>query len=117
MLKLSLLFLLISMNCYAKMYTEVRDASSTNIPAAYTDSGAELINNMKANNLCCINKTGSTLRLCFRSNSASACGDDWYLEDGDGFCFEDHMLASNLYAKGDSGVISSGVLACHAWRN
>ena len=117
MFKIVFLFFLIPTICFGAMYTEIRDCSVTNIPAAYASAGGQLISSMQANNICCINKTGSTLRLCFRANGAAACGDDWYLENGDGFCFEKHMLANSLFAKGESGAITSGILACHTWLN
>lgn len=111
---LSLLFLLASVTCFANQ-SVVRDASSTNIPAAYTTAGGEILSSVRANAICCTNHTGSDVVLCLRASAAASCGDDWYLADGAGFCFDDMPLADSVFAKGASGAISAGYLACRVW--
>ena len=117
-MKVFLLFcMLFSQIAYAGMQTVIRDASATNITTGYADSDNDILTGVSANNICCVNHLGSTIRLCLRANGAAACGDDWYMEDGDAFCFTDHPLANTVFIKSESGTISSGIFQCKVWLN
>lgn len=95
--------------------SEVRDASVTNFPDAYSGANAELLSNIRANRICCQNWTGSAAGICLRANTAAACDDDWYLPDKGNFCFDDHPLPSSVFVRGWSAAITSGIFQCRVW--
>jgi len=112
-MKLLLLLFLISPLCFGAQ-SVIRDASVTNVPTAYTTAGAELMSDVKEKTLCCLNNLGATIRLCLSSNTAAACSDDWYMQDGAGFCFVDAPLADSVWVKSEGVAIVTGILSCRA---
>jgi hypothetical protein len=112
---LFILGLFISAIAYAGVQPVIRDASVTAIPSTYAGTDGLLMSGVEANKICCINHTGSAIGLCLRANGAAACGDDWYLEDADGFCFDEHPLANSVFIRGWGGAVSSGIFACRVW--
>ena len=115
-MKLLILSLFISSVAFGA-YSNVRDATSTAIPAAYTTAGAELLTGVRANHMCCQNFTGAPIGVCMSASGAAACTDDWYIASasGSGFCFDFHALANSIFVKGWSGVVNTGIFQCRAW--
>ena len=110
-----ILFLFVSTIAFAGPQSVVRDASVTSIPSTYAGADGTLMSSVSANRICCSNHTGSVLGICLRASGASACGDDWYLVNNAGFCFDDHPLADSIFVRGWSGTVSTGILTCRVW--
>jgi hypothetical protein len=109
------LMLFFSTIAFGGVQTIIRDASATAIPAAYTTAGAELLSNVRANAICCVNHTDAAVGLAFDANTAAAASDSWYLAAGASFCFDRQPMANKLHAKGWAGAISSGIVSCRVW--
>jgi len=106
--------LLLSGIAYAGQ-TAIRDATVTAIPANYADAGSELMSGVRANSICCENRTGADIYICLRANGAAACGDDWRYANGTGTCLDMHALANKVFMRGVSGVVNTGYFQCRVW--
>ena len=95
-----------------------RDASSTNIPNAFTSAGATFLSSIspKRTRICVINDTTTNIFVCFKTSVAASCAEDdsLYVPDGGGECRDDVAIASSVYVKGTS-AISSGRVHVGVW--